>query len=974
MQHFRLLTIAVFILSAVCTYGQTDTARANQYMKDIKFTIQIGLFDTAAQRINFAYSTYCKVFGAQSAEAALALHYRGLYYYYQERHEEAIPWYDSSLQIRLRLQPKPYLDIAQSHNNLGLAYTGQLLYREALNHHREALRLREIYAPNAVEIAHSWANIGIIQGHYGEYDIADKRARMALSRLGQVNPKERDGLSIASVQNNLGGLFLLMGEPDSALVYLNAAMTFFKKVPAKQLQLAVISIQQNIGAAYLQKKQYANARAAMLESVKFCLERKLDHILLIDIYSNIGGTWIPEYIPDSSFAWCRQSLDLSRKLFGPGHRSAARAYVNLAGAYNLKERPELIERAGEMIDSAFAVLDCPQIRPSRLHNALKDFYAKKGWDQYDEHLFDSALVQLGVIREFRDIKLPAVFLDAAKAYTEHCIAQYNKYNHDIAYLRQAETMTRVADRYFDYCRAKLSDGEARQLIQSYAFLLYERGAYVQHLIRETDARQTGPALKRAFYYSEKSKALVLFESVRATKTIKINGVDSLLLKEEEKLRAEIAVLRQKCLNAANAQECTLLELKREKLDNLQDQLGQSRNYAIMRQNRMPISLADARQTFCNDSTTLLSYLAGDTSLFIFVVNRDTAYFYHREKTFPLKQWMREFRRTIEAPHDSDYIKETFKSQAFTGWVKVSKSLYDVLIAPVAGLLRSQVIVIPDGELCNLPFEALLQSNPSNPAQPFTWDFLVKRHTMQYCYSASLLREMSGQKHDYDPKKQFLGFAPWSDGRPDKLDTDACSTHSNCNKRGGQENLPCSGLEIFRTSQKFPPGSYREFYGHDATVGRFKSLASEYRIVHLSAHGDANEGLAHAACIYFRGDSLPVSEIYDRKLSADLVVLSSCKSNIGRFRRGEGVISMGRGFALAGARSVLTSLWYVNDCSTYNLMSGFYDNAMSGGFVTKSSALGAAKRMMAGKNTEFAHPYYWAGFLIIGDGGPLKMAH
>jgi len=109
--------------------------------------------------------------------------------------------------------------------------------------------------------------------------------------------------------------------------------------------------------------------------------------------------------------------------------------------------------------------------------------------------------------------------------------------------------------------------------------------------------------------------------------------------------------------------------------------------------------------------------------------------------------------------------------------------------------------------------------------------------------------------------------------------------------------------------------------------------------------------------------LYVNELYNLELNADLVVLSACETGLGELKRGEGVISLARGFTYAGAKSTLTSLWSVNDAQTTKLMESFYTNLKDG--MTKDKALRKAKLDYL-NNENLNAPYFWAGFIPAGD--------
>jgi len=161
-------------------------------------------------------------------------------------------------------------------------------------------------------------------------------------------------------------------------------------------------------------------------------------------------------------------------------------------------------------------------------------------------------------------------------------------------------------------------------------------------------------------------------------------------------------------------------------------------------------------------------------------------------------------------------------------------------------------------------------------------------------------------------------------------------------------------------------------GTEATLERFLSLASRYRILHLATHALADFTSGSQAYLAFpASQKLYPGDIGNGlDINADLVVLSACETGIGVWRRGEGMLSLGRAFIFGGAKSVVTSLWQVKDASTADLMRRFYVALRRG--QTKDLALSGAQRdcISKGSLNITAHPYYWSGFILTGD--PMRL--
>ncbi|HSS52826.1 MAG TPA: CHAT domain-containing protein, partial [Thermoanaerobaculia bacterium] len=205
-------------------------------------------------------------------------------------------------------------------------------------------------------------------------------------------------------------------------------------------------------------------------------------------------------------------------------------------------------------------------------------------------------------------------------------------------------------------------------------------------------------------------------------------------------------------------------------------------------------------------------------------------------------------------------------------------------------------------------------------------------------------------------------------------------------------LPYTRREVLEIASLFPAGTVRTYLGPEALEERIKSLDPKTRILHLAAHASVDEHLPSGSFIALTipegpppdgtgpqrdNGLLQVWEIFERvRLNADLVVLSACDTGLGEELGGEGLIGLTRAFQYAGARSVMASLWSVNDQATAELMIRFYKHLRAG--LPKDQALQAAQRELIASPIEitndkgervlkdFSSPYYWAGFQLYGD--------
>jgi CHAT domain-containing protein len=233
----------------------------------------------------------------------------------------------------------------------------------------------------------------------------------------------------------------------------------------------------------------------------------------------------------------------------------------------------------------------------------------------------------------------------------------------------------------------------------------------------------------------------------------------------------------------------------------------------------------------------------------------------------------------------------------------------------------------------LPFEALMKNGKFLAEQNIKIFYLPSASTYKYCREKNHIR-----------KEQLIGI-----GNPDGT-------------------LPFSGIEVLELQRLYPDDT-EIFYGEQATEYRIKATyARRPDILHFSCHGSFNSGYPlYSALILGKNEiddgRLEVHEIFQLNLKpAYLVTLSACETHLGGIRPGDEIIGMSRAFIYAGTPSILASLWKVNDYYTSKLMVAFYRSLKQ---TDKLEALQAARKTMI-EDYGKRHPYYWSGFVLIGD--------
>jgi CHAT domain-containing protein len=494
--------------------------------------------------------------------------------------------------------------------------------------------------------------------------------------------------------------------------------------------------------------------------------------------------------------------------------------------------------------------------------------------------------------------------------------------------------------------------------QRVAFLASRRAYYelwVDVLMR-LDRLQPGAGHGgEALAASEQARARGLLDLLARERIELSQGIPEELRRRETEVDERIARLQTRLWSASlPLPEADIQRLKRElaqaeeegkELD--AEMRRRQPAYAAVREPR-PLPLAEI-QRLLDERTALLEFFVGEETSYLFVVTRRGLAAHPLPARRQLEPLVGQVRSAVE--QESRLRARLYAADAH--------ELYRLLLLPAAAELKGKqlLLVAPDGPLYSLSFEALLtRAVPAGGAPGRELPFLLRERAVSYVPSASVLAQLPAERASGSQAaaagKLFVGFG----------DPDAPATRP----------LAAAGDEIRRIAGLFPAERTAVFLGREATEENVKTgEVATARYLHFAAHGfldDSTPELSGLRLARAGGSAqdglLQVREVFNLKLDAELVVLSACKTGLGKEVPGEGLIGMTRAFLYAGAASVVVSLWQVDDESTSDLMVSFYQHLAAIG--DKSEALRRAKLELADQSRYFQHPHYWAPFVLVGQ--------
>jgi CHAT domain-containing protein len=296
-----------------------------------------------------------------------------------------------------------------------------------------------------------------------------------------------------------------------------------------------------------------------------------------------------------------------------------------------------------------------------------------------------------------------------------------------------------------------------------------------------------------------------------------------------------------------------------------------------------------------------------------------------------------------------------------GFRTAGRAVSRALLAPIESRLRglTRLIVVPDGPVWDLPFQALMLADGR---------FVVERFAVTYATSLTALREQRARAVRQDVRPRSV--AAFGDPQIPR----GTAAGRNAIRADELAPLPAAAREVRALGRLYGTAS-RVWVGPDATEGRFKGEAGAYSIVHVATHGILNNDDPMSSHLLLapsgEGPSaedgrLQARELLGLGLDADLVVLSGCETAKGRTGRGEGVIGLTWALFIAGVPTTVVSQWQVESESTERLMSGLHQRLAATGATAPAEALRASAVSML-TSDQYRHPFYWAGFLVVGDG-------
>jgi CHAT domain-containing protein len=472
----------------------------------------------------------------------------------------------------------------------------------------------------------------------------------------------------------------------------------------------------------------------------------------------------------------------------------------------------------------------------------------------------------------------------------------------------------------------------------------------------------------ALVYAERAKSRVLLDVLQASSKSVTKDMTAQEQQQERRLRSELV-----SVNSEVSRERQRPQLDQTRLVGLNARLEKARfdyeafqttlyaahpQLRVQRGEAKTLTLEDARGLL-TDQDALLEYVVTDKKTYLFVLTTEAGATSHAPK---LKSYTLPITRN-DLTEQVTAFRQQLARRDLTFRATANK-LHELLIGAVRAELQGKrtIVIVPDGVLWELPFQALTDTNGH---------YLIQDHAISYAPSLTVLREMTRlrkQRQAGNAEVNFLAI-----GNPE-LRNETAERVSLVHRDEKLEPLPEAEKEVTILGQLYGPRS-AIYTGADAREDRFKQEAGRFNVLHLATHGILNDASPmYSQIVLAQSDTgedglLEAWEIMKLHLNADMVVLSACESGLGRVGVGEGMIGLTWALFVAGSPTSVVSQWKVESSSTAQLMVEFHRNLQPKTpklKLSKAQALQKAALTVLG-NKSFRHPFYWAGFILVGDG-------
>lgn len=773
--------------------------------------------------------------------------------------------------------------------------------------------------------------------------------------------------TIALILNNLALSQEIIGDFDQSIKNLSKAIQYQEETIGITNEVIATSY-YHLGGVHGNKAEYKKAIKYYLKSIDILSEVKrigktINRTDIIKLYQRLAQNYLKLENKDSVNHYLEEAIKLQKV------DESYRKYLTLEIDANLKNDqglPKLaLESGHEAIRLAHIAFKKFNKHPNlaRQYTHLGEIYQKANQIDSAVHYFHEAFLYLA--HGFEDKNIHSV-PKAEQCFTEFKVIRSLNGKARVLYLRYLQSQNlrdlkaslatyEMTHEFIGRLKQDISTMGSKQQLAGDVLEVYEGAIESALALHEATGDQT--YLEKAFFFAEANKAIILLESMNERMAQSASGIPDSLLEKEKQYRVDIAYYERSVNDEHNKKtvpdadkvkkwEDQLYTLRRE-YQQLIDQFEvKYPKYFQLKYDTKLAGVSEVRKNLLDRKTAFLEYFVGLEKVFLFQITKNDFQVFSFEKSEYFQEDMQELLQLARK-------KQVIATEA-NRLQELMYQVYQNYVAKGVEALPARIdrlLIVPDDVLNLVPFEILSSSKEEER-------YLIQDYSIGYAYSATLSQRGQAKKKQ-QAEHLFLGFAP-----------------SFSNQIA--ENRDCSGEVLANLTHSVNEITEIQallggeaMFGNQANRDFFLDQAAHYKIIHLATHACMDEENPMQSKVFFADEPIINQELFNLNLSADMAVLSACNTGSGQLVKGDGVMSLSKGFIHAGCPSALVSLWSVDDYSTSEIMISFYKYLKKG--QSKDKAIRNAKlEYLASADKVKRHPFYWAAFIHMGDSVPLDL--
>ena len=836
---------------------------------------------------------------------------------------------------------KHSIPVAYCHELLSQNYAKFGNLEKQLKHSQKALDTALLHTECLPLNINAYNNMGIYFAGIQNYDKAISYFHKSLEIAHQSSDWQQliaEEVTVFSMYSNIGFCYQYKGEYDTAIQYFEQAKNIITDLYDSETP-AISQPYIGIANCYGRKKNHEKALLFSHKAEQILQKNNSESLPKAAIlYSNIANLYAETSVYDKAHQYYQKSLPLHLRLFGEKHPQTAYLYANIG--YCLRKQKQF------------------EVGLQHFQKALNCLYPQK---------LNFGNYELPPLSNCSD-KNTLLYVIQCKAST---LAESYKYHSQLESLEAAYKYYQLAFKIIHQIRNSYLSENSKLTIAQNISLTIDAALQTATLLHQKTNKKD--YLTAILSYLEEGKALVLQSAIKDADAKLKGKIPPHLLQKERSLRKKLIQLDKKIIQTQikgiSFNTKHLLQLQAQHFD-LNQQFEalvkqfetEFPNYFKWKYQQSSIQLQDI-QNQLEEGEVLLEYFEGKYFLFILCIHRQKIHVRQIEKTLDFAKNIDQLNEAI-ALCDEEWLK------------KIARKLSTLLIEPVLKEEKTKnvhkLIIIPDGNLFRLPFDILQIPSKSEVS------YLIEQYEISYHYSTTLWLSSNLNPTQND---SFLGIAPVHFNDPptttsNQLVSKSIKQPSITTESPKLNDLWDSEKEVKQVEKLFASQNlaHTSLLHQEAHQENLEKHIKGKKYILLSTHGfihPVNSSLSgiylasknNASSIKSKSENyskLYTSDTYLLQLDADLVVLSSCESGIGKLQKGEGMMALNRAFLFAGATNIIYSLFKIPDATSQFTTSFFH-------FILKekdsySKALQKAKHQMIKEGKE---PLFWAGMALIG---------